>query len=380
MKKKLWKYIIPAVLIGTTTLVVAPLTLTSCSFENNAPNPIVTNTKILDATIKNPPMVFQSKTISQWKTMSTVNPEELLQTIKDQNFPEISNVGFEINDSTTIVGINSTISNSPILQNMVITLQNEVNQELTILRLNINDIPAANLDSQFSNPPQLGELKTTSGISYREIDLQQVNMPTIQNKDPQDISQTEWTTAINLASPNDSSNPQNLPYIPIYIYRISSIQLPEKGNDIVTITYSPNEQYKNLIESQTKHKWNEYCNIVVKITLSPYLNKNPQSDFELNTDETTKLFGSDITLDSIYQMNQIDVYNKLKSYVDSLSDVQPLRNCMDSANKSVYSYKCTLGQITFTATISFSTNPNDSSDKQYQYVFVLHIPTKVTNN
>ncbi|GAA5414904.1 hypothetical protein [Ureaplasma ceti] len=372
MKKKFWKYVIPLGFLAAVTVVAAPLTLTSCSspFKHYAQNVIAQNAKVYNVSLKEPLIVFGQQTFAEWQAIKESDPALIINTIKAYKIPAVLKTGFQINDHTRITNLESEfMANTAIFVNMVVTLTNSNKDSMEQLKLTIPQVPVANLSGNLINPPELGTPVTVNKKKALEINLDQVNMPTIMNSLPQDISNVEWTTAINLATPQTVNNkPNTVPYIPAFLYKVVNVTLPPKGSDIITITYSPNEQYKSSIEQQVGNVWNKYCDIIVKIKESPYLNKTLKTDFTLTKAETDKVFGA-ISPIQLKAMNPVAVYNKLKAYVAEQDDVQPLRNCLDSKTNTIYNYWSNINVIQNGVRITFTSNPDDSQSAIYNYVF-----------
>lgn len=195
----------------------------------------------------------------------------------------------------------------------------------------------------------------------------QVNLSTIENTNYTDIIDSTWTLAFN-STTNGSGFviPPNL-----YVIKSKELRKLENSNqEQYIIVYDIDSNYKEQISLLSNA--DAFTSITVTVNLSPYLNKELKTDFDLDKTEINKAFGNDATLSSIQAMSEVDIFNKLKLYVDSLQTIQPLRDCVDkndSTKISGFAKQVSIGNDN-ELTIKFQTNSDYI--ETYRYTFVLN--------
>lgn len=189
-----------------------------------------------------------------------------------------------------------------------------------------------------------------SNYSYS---FNQVDLYTISDVTYSEINNATWTSAFNAT---DSSSY----IIPPSIYEVKSKTYQTTTNTnyggIYTITYGVATDYVDQIE--TLSNASSFKDIVVVVNLSPYIGKVLETSFKLDQTAISTAFGEDATIDTIRSMYEIDVYEKLKDYVATISTVQPLRDCISKTDSTkVVGYQLS-NSITSPNTlyISFQTN------------------------
>lgn len=197
--------------------------------------------------------------------------------------------------------------------------------------------------------------------SFDQVDLYSISGVTYN-----EINNSSWTSAFNAT---DSSSY----IIPPSIYEVKSKTYQTTTNTnyggIYTITYGVATDYEDQIK--TLSNASSFKDIVVVVNLSPYIGKVLETSFKLDQTAISTAFGEEATIDTIRSMYEIDVYEKLKDYVATISTVQPLRDCISKTDSTkVVGYQLS-NSITSPNTLYISFQTNSDSLSTYTYTFVL---------
>ena len=202
-----------------------------------------------------------------------------------------------------------------------------------------------------------------SNYSYS---FNQVDLYSISNVAYNEINNSIWTSAFNAS--NSSSY-----IIPPSIYEIKSKTYQPTTNTnyggIYTITYGVATDYVDQIK--TLSNASSFKDIVVVVNLSPYIGKVLETSFKLDQSAINSAFGDNTTIDTVRNMYELDIYEKLKDYVATISTVQPLRDCISKTDSTkVEGYQLS-NSITSPNTLYISFQTNSDSLNTYTYTFVL---------
>ncbi len=335
-------------LLSISICSISTVALTSCS---NSKNAVKKDTNKINLSFDNfvnqhcVSSILWQKSIYDWQNdFQNGNFYEFVNGLNEINSDSIKETGFEFNSSTsaTIIPLNS-ISSNPIFINALATFKN--NNE--ILEIEID-----NLLVFTSNNLQKPNLDL---INKGPIVINQVDLPSISNTNPNLVTDQEWTKNINNISPNGY-------YIPNTIYYLHSKEYISAN--VYQLIYKINDQYIPILNES------EFPDIIFNINVSPNIDKQIVTNFELNIDDINKFFPNMTKLD-ILDLNSINVFNSLNNYVNSLPEVHSLMNCVDSQSNSVYNYAIYNQEITNSILITFSSNPNLENETIYFYKFIL---------
>ena len=352
MKRKTIGMLISSVTLAATTLVVAPIVMTSCSaLGEKASNPLKLKVEVIDKKLDPTPGLL-SKTANGWAQSYRNNPSELLDEIKKANYKELSEFDF---DNAQIVNIGVSPSfEEPTKSNLEVKINNySKKQSVQFTIQNLNSVTSIG----FEKP-------TSFNLTFNQLDLD-----SIANLDPKDISDAAWTEAINATNTTAAVIPYNL-------YSLTKKEYNPSNAQQYLLTYEINNEYS----SQLGNSVDEYKPINVTIELSPYLNKEPKFEFNLSANDVSTYLGE--SLDSYDELvsntnnsdGQKTLYNALQNYVNSLKTIQPLRECINSETGLLYNFNIMPEDVLGGCKITFSTNPNSSTQEVYNYTFKLVFP------
>ncbi len=343
--KNFWKIIISLSL--PTTIIATPL-LSSCTQQND----IMILTYNIDATKDSN---LYSHTITTWISFITNNNKQKIIQLLSSIANLISNdqnSEFQFSDKAYIDSIPRPVytNTNPTRGNLLFVIKDGSKQ------YNVNLQNLFIYTSDIFIPP------TKSTYTF-----DQVNLPTIENTNYTDVSDSTWTLVFN-STTNGSGFviPPNL-----YVIKAKVLIKSENSNQHqYIIVYDIDPNYKGQISLLSNSS--AFTSIIVTVNLSPYLNKELKTNFDLDKAEINKAFGNDATLSSIQAMSEVDIFNKLKLYVDDLQTIQPLRDCVDkndSTKISGFTKQVSIGNDN-ELTIKFQTNSDYI--ETYRYTFVLN--------
>lgn len=193
-------------------------------------------------------------------------------------------------------------------------------------------------------------------------EFQQVDLSSIANESYKNINDAEWTNAFNATDKVNFVIPKN-----IYVIENKKIE-----GDKLTFTYTVDDAYVEQINWLPNK--DEFKDITIVVTLSPFIDKKPQYLFKLSDKESKSIFGKDATIDTVNAMSELDIYNKLVGYVGELEDIQPIRNCIDPNDPNkIFGFDkrkvIISNSINETLIIKFKTS--DTSQETIEYQFEL---------
>lgn len=349
--KTIGKWILGSTLVAGL-IAVAPIVLSSCSFGTKAENTLITNRITKEVVINQPDATLLAKTGTEWQNVYQFgNKQEIIDAFAAINDSELQAIGFDFKncsvDSVTLED-NTTSAN---LCNLVVRFYTP-SQNIE-LKVTVDNLLVYALDGL--TPPSVEQLNQT---------FDQVNLASISNLNPDEISDAMWVEAINTYQPNS---------IPAMLYRLVQRGMINHGSgyngpEQYQLVFEANPEYKNYI-SQLPN-WSDFKPITITINLSPYLNKKLVTSFSLSSDQTQSYFGPNATIASVQSMSQQQIFEKLSAYVKANDTIQPLRNCLD-LNNNLYSFLYLPETVTNGAVIQFSTDPNSSTSQRYVYSFYL---------
>ncbi len=343
--KKFWKIIIG---LSLPTTIAATSLLSSCVQKDN----VTVSAHNIDATKDSN---LYSHTITTWISFITNNNKQKIIQLLSSIANLISNdqnLEFRFSDKAYIDSIPRPVYNNtnPTRGNLLFVIKDYDKQY---------DINLQNLfiyTSDIFIPP------TQSTYTFDQVDL-----PTIENTNYTDVSDSTWTLVFN-----STTNGSGFVIPPtLYVIKAKTLIKSEIANQYkYVIVYDIDPNYKGQISLLSNAS--AFTSIKVTVNLSPYLNKELKTDFNLGQTEINKAFGNNTTLSSIQAMSEVDIFNKLKLYVDSLQTIQPLRNCVDKNDSTKilgFSKQVSIGNSN-ELTIKFQTNSDYL--ETYRYTFVLN--------
>ncbi|MBR2651969.1 hypothetical protein IKD56_01025 [bacterium] len=155
--------------------------------------------------------------------------------------------------------------------------------------------------------------------------------------------------------------------IPQFGYTITKKTVDPNNELIYTITYSVDELYAYQISLLPNAS--NFQDIVITVNLSPYIGKKLQRDFALSQTEINLAFGDNASIDSVYNLPPLTIYQKLAEYVRiNLPGIQPIRDCLEN-NSPVGFQK--IKDITSPNVLTVKFESNSSSIIKYKYIFKL---------
>ena len=361
MKRKTIGMIFASSILVAASIAVAPIVMTSCSFGEKASTPLKFQVKEINEEFPASQELLQ-KTAIEWQTIYSENPDsdnELVKQINNAYSQQLKNIAqFETNGAL-ITNVNITEGESPILSNLKVTLVNKTQRKS--VQMTISGLFA--MTNVAFNPP-----------SKDTWSFEQINLPSIAEMDPEEISDAAWTNAIN----SKQSNPIAIPF---NLYSITSRNYVQDGK--YQLVYKINDQYESQISKDDLAK---YKPITVTITPSPYLNKELKEQFVLTPNEVTKYLGEE--LNTYEKLNskastgqgQVEIYKKLVEFVNAQQGIQPLRNCINSTNNDVYNWELQREILTNGCVIKFSSDPNSTTSQVYNYQFKITFPSQTSGS
>lgn len=343
--KKFWKTILGLSLSAT---IAAASLLSSCVQKDNA----TVSTYNINATKDSN---LYAHTITEWISFITNNNKPKIAQLLSSIASFISNKQnseFQFSDKAYIDSVPRPVytNTNPTRGNLLFVIKDDDKQyDINLYNLFI-------FASGIFIPP------TQSTYTF-----DQVNLSPIENTNYTEISDATWTLAFN--STTDGSEFVIPPTL--YVIKAKALIKSEIANQYkYVIVYDIDPNYKGQVSLLSNAS--AFTSIIVTVNLSPYLNKELKTNFTLDQTEINKAFGENTTLSSIQAMSEVDIFNKLKLYVDSLQTIQPLRNCVDKNDPtkvSGFSKQVSIANSN-ELTIKFQTNRNDI--ETYRYTFVLN--------
>lgn len=329
------------------TIAVTPL-LSSCTQQNN----VMILTYNIDATRDSN---LYSHTITTWISFISNNNKQEITNLLSSIANSISNdqdQEFQFSD-------NAYVDNVPI---PTYNNANPTRGDLLFVIKDDNKQYNVNLQNLFIYTS--GAFTPPAKSAYT---FDQINLSTIENTNYVDIIDSTWTLAFNsTTNGNGFVIPPNL-----YVIKSKELRKLENSNqEQYIIVYDIDLDYREQISLLSNAS--AFTSITVTVNLSPYLNKELKTNFNLDKAEINKAFGNGTTLSSIQAMSEVDIFNKLKLYVDSLQTIQPLRDCVDkndSTKISDFTKQVSIGNDN-ELTIKFQTNSDYI--ETYRYTFVLN--------
>lgn len=202
-----------------------------------------------------------------------------------------------------------------------------------------------------------------SNYSYS---FNQVNLYAIKDTIYNSVNNSTWTTVFNATNSSEYVIPPNIYEIKSKVYQTTT---NTNYGGIYTITYGVATDYVEQIK--TLSNADLFKDIVVVVNLSPYIGKVLETSFLLKQDAITQAFGENATIDSVRSMYELDVYERLKSYVSTISGVQPLRDCISKTDSNkIVGYQIS-NSITTPNILLISFQTNSDSLETYTYTFML---------
>ncbi|MDE5651600.1 MAG: hypothetical protein K2H80_00860, partial [Ureaplasma sp.] len=159
--------------------------------------------------------------------------------------------------------------------------------------------------------------------SDQYLTFSQEELGSISNISYKDITSSQWKTQINDYFLQANPKAKNW-IIPDFGYIFK--EDVEIGNNIYELHYVVNPIYKEQISKLPNAS--QFGDIVIKIQISPYAGKELQTSFILETNDIKKFFNNASTFDDIINKSQEEIYQGLEKYVSSLTNIQPLRDCI----------------------------------------------------
>ena len=351
-KTTLFKTILSVGLI-TTGVVASSVVLTSCSLKN--PAPATYDYKTTEVHVQ-PNASFSKYTVGTWQDLVQKNPEFVLKTIQDSNFEVVKNSGFDLENSYVFSAESQINPESAVLSDLKIKLKNDNQQRALLLVVQ----GLFNVSSEAFVPP-----------SQSVWNIDQLDLGSIKELDPKDISDPQWTNALNEYDEN-----QNI--IPYDLYMLYEKHYDSDNHNKYVLVYKVNPQYNDYIANRK----DEFTDVTINVTLSPYLNKVKQTKFTLSESNAKRVFGDNITLDEMStkastDSGKVEIINALAKYVESLGNVQPLRPCVGENNTTYgFSFTPVKPSQNDECIITFSNNPNDKQNESISYTFTIDLPAK----
>ena len=341
MKKKIF-YTLPLLsslfIVPTTTIV-----LTSCQSNYNNTQVINIDALKIDGQKNN---FLLEKTANEWLDIINSNNQEGFLLLEELiNIYNKTNLDAPINLTSDSKFISSQLlfdSNNPTMCNIKMIF--ETNKKR--YQLNLNNI------FYFANsiffPP------TTYSYTFNQVDLSNIS-----DKSYKEINNAEWTNAFN--------SKLQTSIIPQFGYTITKKTVDPNNELIYTITYSVDELYAYQISLLPNAS--NFQDIVITVNLSPYIGKKLQRDFALSQTEINLAFGDNASIDSVYNLPPLTIYQKLAEYVRiNLPGIQPIRDCLEN-NSPVGFQK--IKDITSPNVLTVKFESNSSSIIKYKYIFKL---------
>lgn len=330
-------------LITIASISLFAISLTACSSNKLATN--ISN-KIYSIQYKNLNSTILSKTVSEWQNeFENKNYTDFIDGI-NQIDDQYKNSNFIINEYT--IGNIYTVkteSDSPIFINAIATFKNN-NEILEIYLNNLFIFPPSNIAH-----PNLE-------LVENPITINQSSLPIIYNTDPTLVLSSQWMSCLNSVAPSGTT------YIPNSIYYLKSKKFISETT--YQIVYSINNQYLPMIDKE------KFPDIVFNIIVSENINKIFKNSFILNNDDVLKFFNSNNS-ETILKMSQIDIFNCLNNYVNSLGNIEQISNCIDYSNNEIYNFLIINEPINNSILIKFSSNPDNPNSTINFYSFKLYL-------
>lgn len=194
----------------------------------------------------------------------------------------------------------------------------------------------------------------------------QVNLFAIKDTIYNTISNSAWTAVFNATNTLNYIIPPNIYEVKSKVYKVTT---NSQYGGIYTITYGISEDYVQQINTLSNAKL--FKDIVVVVNLSPYVGKVLETSFMLDQNAINKTFGEGTTIDSIRNMYELNVYERLKEYVANINTVQPLRDCVSKTDSTkIVGYQVS-NSITSPNKLHIYFQTNFDSLDTYTYTFVL---------
>lgn len=205
--------------------------------------------------------------------------------------------------------------------------------------------------------------------SEQYLNLSQDDLGWASNVLYSEITGSQWRVQINNYFLQQNPNAKNL-IIPYFGYIFEKGTLDSQTN-IYQLSYIVDPIYKEQISKLPNA--NEFVDIKINIKISPYAGKELKNSFTLEQNEIINFFNN-ATFEEISNMKDIQIYDVLKKYVLSFSNIQPLRDCVlvDSTtnNKSINNYNISINEYSNPRTIEISFS--SITLPSYNYKFILN--------
>ena len=333
MKKKLLYFLIAPLIISS------PIVLSSCAsnFAHiNSKQVIEYNLNAFDS------KELMFKSINEWQNEISLNEyQQLIDTINN------------LIDSQIVVDDNASLFMNELNTNS----DNELCKNVILQISNNNYIYNIYIKNMFNFSYKYIEqnLKPNSSLVSQPIDLNQSELSSISDVNIDSVNDNELINAINLVAPNNG----------FYIPKIYYLKSKNLINDKYTFIFSLNPSYKQIFEILgVMNNWND---IVININVSISNDSNQQTSFNLNLNDISTFFQT-TDINTIKTMSQIDIFNSLNNYINSLTNINNLPpNCLDK-NNNLFNFN--IVNLNNELIINFSTNPNDNNNLIY-YRFIL---------
>lgn len=240
---------------------------------------------------------------------------------------------------------------------------NNTNPTRTTLQLEIKDgsnLYVVDLENMFTFASS-GFIPPTQ---YTYV-FDQLNLSTIENTSYLDIDDASWTSAFNSTNNNGYVIPPTVYVIKSKTYR----QLTNSTAQYV-IVYSVDSDYLEQINGLPNAS--SFRDITVTVNLSPYLDKQLQTEFTLTVENIKTAFGANATLQTVQSMQEVEVFNKLKTYVSTLGNIQPLRDCISTTDATKVEGFSRVASITNSNQLIIKFKSNANYINGFNYSFVLN--------
>ena len=351
-------------LLSISICVTGTIVLTSCSNSKNAKKTDINKINLYFNNYNGEkclsPILWE-KSIYDWQNdFQNNNINSFIDGLSQINNDVMNKIDFVFNNSTnaTIIPLDS-LSDDTIFINALATFKNS------------NEILEIQIDNLLAYTNNNIQKPCLNLVNNGPIEINQVDLPSISNTNPEIITDQEWTQNLNSVYPGCDDCPgsghsnSNCPvdyYIPNTIYYLESRKYI--SSNVYQLIYKINDQYNPILDI------NEFPEIIFNINISPNIDKEIVTNFQLSNSDVVEFFPN-LSKEEILSMNSVEVFNCLNNYVNSLPGVHSLIDCIDHQNNSVFNYSISDQEITNSILIKFSSNPNLANDTIYFYSFTL---------